>query len=95
MITDTLDIITVRTPPWMRRAQCPDSDPELFFPENRKATYASGDTRIKEAVSICRSCPVIAECLRHAYLIADEWAIMGGKTPAERKAIIRRIGRSR
>lgn len=44
---------------WMDRAVCRGHDPELFFPQPWDSTRAA------KAVSVCRTCPVMAEC--HTY----------------------------
>lgn len=67
---------------WQDKASCRDSGPELFFDSHRQA----------EAISVCRYCPVTAECL--ALADATEVAnfpgrvhgIYGGETPRQRIA---------
>lgn len=45
---------------WRANAVCRTVDPELFFPQGESSTA------IQEAQSVCRTCPVIAECAREA-----------------------------
>jgi WhiB family redox-sensing transcriptional regulator len=71
---------------WRDAAACLGTDTDAFFPAK------GGSTRY--AKRICRSCPVRAQCLEEAL----EWdaiqaggpaGIWGGKSPQERKAILR------
>lgn len=66
-----------------KSALCAQTDPELFFPDTWLAT-----TKIQQAKSICRECPVKAECLAEA--IREEYndGIWGGLTPAERSRLM-------
>lgn len=87
MSTGTLDILpALRSPAWMREAACRGADPELFFTHPGRP---SEPQRAAEAVGVCNRCPVRPECLLWAFRTADRWAILGGKTPKERKAIMR------
>lgn len=73
---------------------CLGTDPELFFPmaesdEGERPT--SGEVR---ALLICRGCPIAAECLadRLAWEVGtrnDPWGVCGGKTAAQRRALVR------
>lgn len=73
---------------WRKRAECRFSDPELFHiigDENSKPARA----QIVEARSVCAECPVRRECLDWAIRTQDEYSIAGGKTPNERKSLLR------
>lgn len=63
---------------WEDAAACAQADPALFFPEDGHADQAG------EAKSVCRSCPVRAECLNHALTSGEEFGIWGGTTERER-----------
>src|ERR1700722_6472528 len=65
---------------WMENAKCRDADPDLFYPENGK--FACPET--KTAIRICRSCPVINECLNWAIKTGDSFGVLGGMTPQQR-----------
>ncbi|MDX3214554.1 WhiB family transcriptional regulator [Streptomyces sp. ME02-6991-2B] len=69
---------------WRTLAACRDHDPELWFPD--PTDY---DTR-RAAVTICRTCPVIAECLTFADTIRARDGIFGGRDVAERLTARRR-----
>lgn len=65
---------------------CTDEDPEMFFP-----SYTE-DARheVEEAKAVCRSCPLIFDCLEDALEVGDKWAVAGGTTPAERDQLAER-----
>jgi len=68
------------------QALCAQTDPELFFPE--KENYA---TKAKLAKRICNECPLVEACLTEAIVRDYTDGIWGGSTPAERKAIVRKM----
>jgi WhiB family redox-sensing transcriptional regulator len=40
------------------------------------------------AKSICRVCPVIAQCLRHALRADEPYGVWGGRSAAERRELL-------
>lgn len=66
-----------------KSALCAQTDPELFFPQ----TWQSS-TQIQQAKSICKVCPVKAECLAEALREEYNDGIWGGLTPAERSRLM-------
>ena len=66
---------------WSVYAHCAETDPELFFPENRYETAT--------ARGICRHCPVRTDCLDTALADSSLTGVWGGTTPEERR-ILRR-----
>jgi WhiB family redox-sensing transcriptional regulator len=63
-------------------AACRDHDPSLWFATSKK------NSRNAEAIAICETCPIVADCLAYSL----EWAsdgIWGGKTADQRTAIRR------
>ena len=66
---------------WRHRAACRDEDPELFFPVGK-----GGPTlrQIAEAKTVCRRCPVTAECLQEATERGLE-GVWGGTSEDERR----------
>lgn len=66
---------------WTDSARCAETDPELFFPENRYETAT--------ARRICRGCPVRQQCLDTALADSSLTGVWGGTTPEERR-ILRR-----
>ena len=75
---------------WRHDAECLDEDPEIFYPAG-KGHYS---TELEAAAkAICARCPVQAECLDFAYDTQDQFAVMGGMTPEERKVTRRNRNR--
>lgn len=67
--------------PWMERALCTQVDPALFFPDGN----ASHHTKVaQQAVAVCRSCDVRAECLEYALAHDERFGVWGGHTESER-----------
>lgn len=64
-------------PEWVERALCAEVDPELFYPERGGS--------VAPAISICRACPVRAECLAYAMERDDLWGVWGGVSEQGRK----------
>lgn len=65
---------------WRRRAQCRDTDPELFFPDER-GSHARQNTTLAKA--ICAHCTVTEPCLTYA-IGTGQNGIWGGTTDQER-----------
>lgn len=71
---------------WQEQARCLKEDPELFFPEKGEV----GKIMAKEAVNVCKKCPVIKECLQHALKNNEIHGIWGGMSPKQRSLSLRR-----
>ena len=76
-----LDIEAPR--PFTQRPACADAEPDTFFESRDPAA-------VREAKSICRSCPVRTPCLERALTREPGYGIYGGHTPTERLLIARR-----
>jgi WhiB family redox-sensing transcriptional regulator len=72
-----------------KQAACTEVDPELFFPNYQIG--GEGEFQEARAKQVCRSCPIINECLEFALHTGDRWAVLGGMTPAERTSIKRNL----
>lgn len=72
-----------RVPPWMEQARCLEVDPDEFFPEQ-------GETS-RDAVAVCRRCPVAAECLEHALDTNERFGVWGGLTERGRRQLKRKL----
>lgn len=70
---------------WRHRAACRDTDPELHFPVGSGGVTA--DQQAKEALTLCRRCPVVADCLAWAVETGQEYGIWGGTTEAQRREL--------
>ena len=68
---------------WRNKANCRDSDPDIFFPESKDRRYA------EEALVVCYGCKVKEDCLDHAIENNEKYGVWGGMTPAERDARLR------
>ena len=66
---------------WTDRAACRGTDTEIFFPANADEEA--------EALSICATCPVRAQCLEYAVRNKEIYGIWGGTTPDQRRRIRR------
>lgn len=65
---------------------CVDADPELFFPKTY--TYLDKET-ITKAKTLCGDCWMQKDCLDYALQDPDLDGIWGGKTPLERKRLLK------
>ena len=77
---------------WYRYAACQTKDPELFFPVG---TTGPAVRQLKEAKRVCAGCPVQSLCLEWAMLAGIDHGVWGGLSEDERRALMRRSGRSR
>lgn len=64
---------------WTEESLCAQTDPELFFPRKGESP--------RLAKEICRSCPVIEECLAYALDHDIEFGVWGGTGRRERRAL--------
>lgn len=67
--------------PWASFGSCRDANPDLFF--------SSDDRSAREAIRICRGCPVASECLAWALDTRVRYGIWGGLTERQRRRVIR------
>jgi WhiB family transcriptional regulator, redox-sensing transcriptional regulator len=75
----------------LQGAACGPDDLELFYPE------PDDQAAEQAAKALCASCPVRQPCLDMALATGDQYAILGGTTPAERvpKRRQRQVARAR
>jgi WhiB family redox-sensing transcriptional regulator len=76
---------------WQMRAACRGIDSAVFFHPERERGQAKAirDARAKE---VCRVCPVLEACRRHALSAEEPYGVWGGMTVDERRAIARASG---
>jgi WhiB family redox-sensing transcriptional regulator len=67
---------------WRADAACKNVDVEVFF--------AIDEPSQQEAVAICETCPVRAECLEHALIAREQYGVWGGVREQDRKRLARR-----
>ena len=72
---------------WMRQAACLDHEPELFFPPGPSAI-----DHIAQAQAICRTCPVVSDCLAVAVADPTLVGVWGGTSDSQRAALRRTSG---
>ena len=73
---------------WQAKGACRGMDSSHFFHAERERG-PSRATREERAKQVCRSCPVLEECRRHALTVQEPYGVWGGQTEAERLALIR------
>jgi WhiB family redox-sensing transcriptional regulator len=61
-----------------------EPDPEIFFPETSGTPWL--------AKSVCRRCPVRAQCLTTALVRDEPVGVWGGLTARERRKLVKRRG---
>ncbi|MES5383886.1 WhiB family transcriptional regulator [Mycolicibacterium conceptionense] len=82
-IIDAIEAILARES-WQADAACATADPEAWFPEK-------GANVSPAAKRICRTCPVIDECLEYALKHRERAGIWGGKSERERRQMIKEL----
>lgn len=66
---------------WTRFSACADQDPDALFVQGKAQ---------RTAKVVCRTCPVVAECLADALDSRIDFGVWGGMTQRERRALLRR-----
>lgn len=73
--------------PWQLDAACRGMNTELFFhPAGERS--AARKTRIDQATTICRICPVATQCLDQAQTLPEPYGIWGGHSESERAQLL-------
>jgi WhiB family redox-sensing transcriptional regulator len=62
---------------WVDSAVCAQTDPDMFYPEGKGFTGA-------KAQAVCRTCPVMIQCLDWALEHDERFGVWGGMTGDER-----------
>ena len=70
-----------KRPDWYLRAACRGLSPDLFYGERE----AGNESNIHNAIEVCRSCPVIMECLQYAISEGEIYGVWGGVSPKKRR----------
>lgn len=79
--------MSANTGDWRHHAACREGiDPETFFPIG---TSGPALLQVEQAKQVCRSCPVIDECLRWAVDAGVDDGVWGGMSEEERRAFSR------
>ena len=69
------------TPAWMSDASCAEIGGEPFFEEVGASS--------RQAIAICRACPVREQCLQYALDNQEAWGLWGGLLPHQRRRLRR------
>jgi WhiB family redox-sensing transcriptional regulator len=73
---------------WLGRAACKGPLAEAFYPPPQFERKEERLARERRAKSVCADCAVRRECLDYALRIREPHGIWGGRTEAERRAIL-------
>ena len=78
-------MLDVNRPEWMTKAACIGEPRDLFFP----GPGQDGIRKTKKAKQICRTCPVVNDCIVYAMSFSPRSliGIWGGTTERERTRI--------
>lgn len=71
---------------WYSEGVCRGVDPAIFYPENDNTKTT------KNAISICKTCPVRMECLVHAIQNNECFGVWGGMSARSRMKLMRMVG---
>lgn len=72
---------------WQLSGACRGSDTVLFFhPDGERGLARS--RRQAAAKAICQTCPVLAECRRHALSVHEPYGVWGGMSEEERSRLL-------
>src|SRR5690348_3477137 len=72
---------------WQQYAACTGLGTERFFhPDGERGQRRAA--REAAAKAVCRGCPVLAACARHALRVREPYGVWGGMTESEREEII-------
>ena len=71
---------------WQLRGACRSFGPEAFFHPEGERGHARKD-RAAAAKNVCGTCPVLAQCRRHALRVREPYGVWGGLTEEEREAV--------
>ncbi|TXH44371.1 MAG: WhiB family transcriptional regulator [Actinobacteria bacterium] len=75
---------------WRFESACLTHDPELFFPIGDAGPAVD---QIEKAKAVCRTCPVMQECLAWALETGQDFGVWGGMSEPERLQLRRRRSR--
>ena len=86
--THRLPIPVAETYEWQLRGACRGMDSAYFFhPEGERGLAKA--RREEQAKRVCRACPVLEQCRRHALAVEEPYGVWGGMSVEERGDVIR------
>ena len=68
---------------WQLDAACRETDGSWFFPPERERESARLK-RVAKAKTVCRQCPVLADCRAYAVRVGEPFGVWGGLSEEER-----------
>jgi WhiB family redox-sensing transcriptional regulator len=80
-----VDGVDLEREDWKDQGSCRSSDPDAFFPDKGDPWGA------KEAVRVCRMCPVQRDCLEYALRREERFGIWGGIASWNRRSLHRLV----
>ena len=73
---------------WQLRGACRGHDGGVFFhPDHERGSARASREKAKQ---ICRTCPVLQQCRRHALAVREPYGVWGGLSTSERDALLDR-----
>ena len=87
MTLSVLDTLMVSEEADAEELPCRSNDPELFFAES--------PADVELAKALCRTCPVMAECLAGAIDRHEPWGVWGGQLLVQGAVVARKRPRGR
>jgi WhiB family redox-sensing transcriptional regulator len=88
-----LPIVVAEEWEWQLRGSCRGADSNLFFHTDNERGSAR-ERRESKAKAICQTCPVLAQCRKHAMTVQEPYGIWGGLGEIERRALFLRERRA-
>jgi len=73
---------------WQAQGACRGLQTSMFFHPDYERGPAR-ERRESQAKAVCRRCPVLEQCRRHALEVHEPYGIWGGLSAEERKAALR------
>jgi WhiB family transcriptional regulator, redox-sensing transcriptional regulator len=75
---------------WRTLGACRTEDPDLFHPAGKTGPYL---VQIRQAKAVCRTCPVVQQCLDWALDNREMNGVVGGMDEDERRRLLKRTRR--
>jgi len=71
---------------WQFDGSCRRENPDIFFhPDGERGSARRN--RDRAAKALCRDCPVLQSCRRHALQVREPYGVWGGMTEYEREEL--------
>lgn len=78
---------------WQLHGSCRGMDSRFFFHPDGERGPARAQ-REAQAKEVCRTCPVLEQCRRHALAVREPYGVWGGMSEREREAVLSRHKRT-